>query len=48
MFAKLVLSVDPGRCCKDLVISACVVDEGVLPLSFLTSDHHADGLHCFR
>ena len=48
MFAQLVTSVDPGRCCRDLVISARGVDERVLPLSFLTSDHHAGGLHRFR
>ena len=38
VFAELVTSVDPGRCCRYLVISACAVDKGVLPLSFLTSD----------
>ena len=48
LFAKLVVSVGPGTCCRDLVISARAVDEGVLSLSFLTSDHHADGLQCFR
>ena len=37
LFAKLVVSVGPGTCCRVLVISARAVDEGVLPLSFLTS-----------
>ena len=44
LFAKLVVSVGPSTCCRDLVISVRAVDEGVLPLSFSTSDHHADVL----